>query len=59
VSSPVYDVGSVIDFWPDPADPSRGTALVVIQRDMWVMHTELRRVVLVEGRYIWPSLQDI
>jgi len=43
----MYEVGSVVDFWPDPGGAMNGVrsgvGLFVTARDGWVMTTELRR----------------
>lgn len=66
MSAQVHDVGSIVDFWPDPVParpggvPEAGTALVVVERRQMVVRTELRRVHLFAGHYVFdedPSAQ--
>jgi hypothetical protein len=52
VSAQLHGVGSIVAFYPDSTGPASGTVLVVVKRDMWVVHTELRRAVLVGGTYV-------
>jgi hypothetical protein len=58
VSGQVHDVGSITGFWPDDTGPASGTALVVTERSGWSVRTELRRVVLVAGRYVAGNQPD-
>lgn len=66
MSAQVHGIGSIVDFWPDSRNtamgiPQGGTALVVVSRSGWVITTKLRRVSLVDGRYVFdedpPSAQ--